>query len=258
MIDPVSAELESRARERLSWRWAAASALVVHVGAGLALLLGSSHRPRALSLPSVQVRIAPGLPAPSGPAAAPARASGPPAAPERPPAAAEKPAAAPPAPARRAVAVGTPARPARATPRPATPAPGPAASPGAAAGAGAGGAGTASGTPGPGGGGASGGVALGAGSGTEESFPFAYYLNRVLGTIESNWFKPPVPPDTRSRVRCRIDRSGRVVEAGIEEASGIPAFDRAALRAVYASAPFPPLPLGFAGASLTLHLEFGP
>lgn len=101
-------------------------------------------------------------------------------------------------------------------------------------------------------------MALGSGSGTEESFPFAYYINRVLGSIESNWFKPPVPADTRCRIRCRIDRSGRIVEAGIAQASSVPAFDRAALRAVYASAPFPPLPLGFSGAYLTLNLEFGP
>ena len=94
--------------------------------------------------------------------------------------------------------------------------------------------------------------------GTEEVFPFTYYLNRVLGSIEGNWFKPPVPPDTRCRVRCRIDRSGLLIEAGIEEPSAVAAFDRAALRAVYASAPYPPLPLGFTGASLTLHLEFGP
>lgn len=250
MIDPVSAELEARAREHLPWRWALGSALVVHVVVALGLLVGGSHRPRALSLPSVQVRIAPGLPAPARPAAQPARAAAPDAAPR-------KATVAPPPPARKAVAIDRTARPSRATPRPATPDPVPAA--GSVADAGTDQAGAAPSQQGGGSGsGGSGGVALGSGNGTEESFPFAYYLNRVLGSIEGNWFKPPVPPDTRCRVRCRIDRSGKVVEAGIEEPSAIPAFDRAALRAVYASAPFPPLPLGFAGTSLTLHLEFGP
>lgn len=250
MIDPVSAELESRAREHLPWRWALGSALVVHVAAALALLLGGSHRPRALSLPSVQVRIAPGLPAPARPAAPAARSPAPAAAPR-------KATPAPPPPARKAVAIDKTVKPSRATPRAAAPEPAPASSVAAEAG-------TDQPEPAPAqqggatGSGGSGGVALGAGNGTEESFPFAYYLNRVLGSIEGNWFKPPVPPDTRCRVRCRIDRSGKVIEAGIEEPSAIPAFDRAALRAVYASAPFPPLPLGFAGTSLTLHLEFGP
>ena len=76
--------------------------------------------------------------------------------------------------------------------------------------------------------------------------------------LESNWFSPPAPADTRCRVRCRVDRAGRLLEAGIEEASGVAAFDRAALRAVYASTPFPPLPLGFSGQALTVHLDFGP
>ncbi len=103
------------------------------------------------------------------------------------------------------------------------------------------------------------GIALGVASGgAEESFPFAYYLNRVLGLIESNWFRPPAPTDTRCRIRCVIDRAGRLVEAGLEQESASAAFDRAALRAVYAAAPLPPLPQGFGGTTLTLHLEFGP
>lgn len=102
---------------------------------------------------------------------------------------------------------------------------------------------------------------LGVSSGTDggdTSFPYAYYLTRLLGLIESNWFRPPSPAGTRCRVLCRLDRSGRLLDTGIEESSGIPAFDRAALRAVYASAPLPPLPQGWVGSTLTLHLEFGP
>jgi len=79
-----------------------------------------------------------------------------------------------------------------------------------------------------------------------------------LALIESNWFRPPDAPESRCRVLCRLDRSGRLIEAGIEQPSQTPAFDRAALRAVYASSPFPPLPQGYGGGTLTLHLEFGP
>jgi len=102
-------------------------------------------------------------------------------------------------------------------------------------------------------------VGLGSSSGgVEEPFPFTYYLERFVSAVESNWFRPPTPAGTTCRVRCRVDRSGRLVEAGIETPSGVAAFDRAALRAIYASTPFPPLPQGFAGSSLTLHLDFGP
>jgi protein TonB len=220
------------------------------MAAGLALLLGGTHRPRALSFPSVQVRLTAALPAPARPVGAPVG-------PARAVTSSRAVATAPPAPARKPVPDSR-----RPTPQPvarqaepgttgSTSAPAPAGAPGSPGSAAPGGpaTGAAAGT---------GGIALGAGTGTEEAFPFSYYLNRVLGSIEGNWFKPPVPPDTRCRVRCRIDRSGRLVEAGIEEPSTVPAFDRAALRAVYASAPYPPLPLGFAGASLTIHLEFGP
>ena len=76
--------------------------------------------------------------------------------------------------------------------------------------------------------------------------------------MESNWYRPPAPAETRCRVRCRVDRTGRLLEAGIEESSGVAAFDRAALRAVYAATPLPPLPQGFSGQALTVHLDFGP
>ncbi|NCO69752.1 MAG: TonB C-terminal domain-containing protein [Acidobacteria bacterium] len=89
-------------------------------------------------------------------------------------------------------------------------------------------------------------------------FPYGYYLSRVLATIEANWFKPPGGTGMRCRVTCRIDRTGHLLEAGLDEPSAQPAFDRAALRAVYAAAPFPPLPQGYASPTLTLHLEFGP
>ena len=94
--------------------------------------------------------------------------------------------------------------------------------------------------------------------GGDTTFPYAYYLTRLLGLIESNWFRPPSAAGTGDcRVLCRLDRSGRLLDTGIEESSGISAFDRAALR-VYSSAPLPPLPQGWVGSTLTLHLEFGP
>jgi protein TonB len=243
MNDPVSRELEQRAHLDLPWRWAFLGALILHLAVAAALLLAPAHAKRALRLPSVLVRLA-ALPAPaaphSHPAAAPARAPAPVPTvkppvketvelPARHPLSAKKPTRSP---ARPAAEPPEP-RPAEAPALPAAAKPETEVSPG-------------------------GGIALGAGTATsEEAFPFTYYLNRVLAVIESNWFRPAAPPGTRCTVRCVIDRAGHLVEAGLEQESQSPAFDRAALRAVYAGVPFPPLPQGFGGATLTLHLEFG-
>ncbi len=251
MNDPVSSELEQRARLDLPWRRAVAAAVGIHLAVVGILLLSPAHHRRALTLPSVQVRIlAAPLPrvaragTPSTRAAAPAK----PQAPARP-------------------AKARPARPVEPVPRHVVsnagaarraPVPPPAAvaeeAPGAPAAAALG---AAPGGPNPIAS-ASGGIALGAGGAGDEPFPFSYYLNRVLAVIEGNWFRPPASAGTTCQVRCVIERSGRLAEAGLESASASPAFDRAALRAVYAAAPFPPLPEGFGGTELTLHLEFGP
>jgi periplasmic protein TonB len=246
MNDPVSRELENRAQLHLPWQWAFLGALGIHLAVVAALLLTPSHAKRALRLPSVQVRLA-ALPAP---------ARGPRVLPHPPAATAKAPAPVPtarPAPRRKVESLPShplPAkRPAKKAARPQPEEENPPAAPAEAPSSPA----LAGGQTSP-----AGGIALGGGAvGGEEPFPFTYYLNRVLAVIESNWFRPAAPPGTRCTVRCVIDRSGRLVEAGLEQESPSPAFDRAALRAVYAAAPFPPLPQGFGGARLTLHLEFG-
>ena len=248
MIDPVGAELERRAAVAWPWRPALLAALIVHVAAAGAILLAGRMPRRPLLLPSVQVRL--GVVPPS--AAAPAPRPGAPRAvttrgpaPARPAAHAAAKSVSPPAPAAHKTAPKTSA----------------AAVPTEPTSGGSGAAGdVVAGAPAPGtlvaGGG---GLALQAGgAGGGEPFPYDYYLQRLLGAIEANWYRPPAPDGSRCRVLCRIDRGGRLVESGIESPSGVAAFDRAALRAVYAAAPFPPLPQGFGGSTLTLHLDFGP
>lgn len=253
MRDPVGEELERRWAEPWPWRSALIAALLLHITVAVAVTVAPARRHRSLRLPSVQVRMVSPLAVPAGraaaPAGVPARAAAPAPAPQK--RAPARPAARPSAPPARA-AVSTGKAPAVAPP--------PAASEPVAARTGeeTPPAGAPDGEPGalrsP-----TGAIGLGAGGGAaEEPFPFTYYLTRFVGVVESNWFRPPVPSETRCRVRCRIDRTGRLLEAGIEEESGVPAFDRAALRAIYAATPFPPLPQGFGGAALTLHLDFGP
>jgi TonB family protein len=240
--DPVSELLARRQTERLAWKGALGFSLTFHLALVATVLLAPVPHGRALTLPRVEVRLM--------------------AIPQRPPAAASKaetkvatakprPATVPPvrrkaaphppkrvaaAPAKRARAAAPPP-PAQATARSPEPVEAPAGGPPEHRAVGLG---------------------RGQSGSTDEAFPYAYYLDRVLATIEANWFRPPAPADARCRVSCRIDRSGRVLQVGLEVPSAEPAFDRAALRAVYAAAPFPPLPQGYVPATLTLHLEFGP
>lgn len=87
-------------------------------------------------------------------------------------------------------------------------------------------------------------------------FPFNYYLNQVLSFISSNWYKPPSPEGTFCTVYFIISKSGRIIDAKVEASSGNGAFDRAALRAVLASNPLPPLPYDFYEEKLGIHLKF--
>jgi TonB family protein len=104
--------------------------------------------------------------------------------------------------------------------------------------------------------GSNGGDASDAATGVPSDFQFSYYLQRMLALIESRWYKPPVPTGTKARVRYTILSSGRLEAIQLEESSGVPAFDRAALRALYAANPLPPLPPAYRKPSVTVHLTF--
>ena len=105
-----------------------------------------------------------------------------------------------------------------------------------------------------------GGLSLGEGGrqipGIPADFHFTYYIERMLALIESRWFKPAVSEETATQVRFRIHRDGRLDNIEIEGTSGSPSFDRAALRALYAANPLPPLPPAYGKSILTVHLTF--
>jgi TonB family protein len=72
---------------------------------------------------------------------------------------------------------------------------------------------------------------------------------------------PGIPADFHftyyiERVGFVILKSGKVEGIRLEESSGIPSFDRAALRAMYAANPLPPLPPAYGKPRLTVHLGF--
>lgn len=109
----------------------------------------------------------------------------------------------------------------------------------------------------------SGGSGLSVGGGNDQRMPgipsdfhFTYYVQRMLALIESRWYKPVTPAETRALVRFTINRDGRVSRIELESSSGNSSFDRAALRALYAANPLPPLPPAYRKPSLTVHLTF--
>ena len=87
-------------------------------------------------------------------------------------------------------------------------------------------------------------------------FPFAFYIDQMLQLIGANWLKPDVADGTATVVAFRIQRDGRVTGVEMIAASGVGVYDRAAVRAVYAANPLPPLPPEFRGDHLGVHLRF--
>ena len=95
---------------------------------------------------------------------------------------------------------------------------------------------------------------------TEEEFGFSYWLNRVLLNISIKWDPPARAMGSReilTVVYFRVDRSGKIIVGPeIRTGSGNRGYDRAAMRAISAGQPFPPLPQAFRGRSLGINLGF--
>lgn len=89
----------------------------------------------------------------------------------------------------------------------------------------------------------------------QANFEYSYYLGLVQGKIGSNWVRNYIGHG-KVKVYFRIARSGKVVSAIIEQSSGDIGLDRMALRAVTASDPLPPLPEGYVGDVLGIHIWF--
>ncbi len=104
--------------------------------------------------------------------------------------------------------------------------------------------------------GAGGNVGIGGATFDQPDFNYSYYIERMLVTIGTNWFKPAQTVPTSPVIRFQILRDGSISDAEVERSSGLAFVDRAALRAVLASSPLPPLPSEFGGNHLGVHLIF--
>jgi TonB family protein len=90
---------------------------------------------------------------------------------------------------------------------------------------------------------------------------FRPYLTQILATIRRNWYA--VMPESVKLGRhgkvgllFAITKSGTVSKVTWAFQSGADALDKAAVAAISASNPFPPLPVEFKGDRVVLQLNF--
>jgi periplasmic protein TonB len=89
------------------------------------------------------------------------------------------------------------------------------------------------------------------------AFPYPWYLKAIADKLDKQWNPPQeFESDTLCQVTFQIHRSGDISGAAVEKASGDPAFDQLALRAVLYANPLPPLPNGFPEETLRVHMKF--
>jgi TonB family protein len=92
------------------------------------------------------------------------------------------------------------------------------------------------------------------------SFPFTYYLQIIRDRVSSNWFTSLVDPGVSGylhvTVRFKIFKTGQISDLKVEESSGIRSLDQSAIRAIYNSAPFPPLPKEYSEEYLMISIIF--
>jgi len=100
----------------------------------------------------------------------------------------------------------------------------------------------------------------GYGAGGLANFPYTYYLNIITDRVSSNWFSSLVDPGLsgsfQTVIYFRIEKNGQITDVKIEQSSGVTPLDLSAVRAIKASAPFPPLPREYEDAYLGIHLIF--
>lgn len=83
-----------------------------------------------------------------------------------------------------------------------------------------------------------------------------YYAGIVFARIKSMWRNPVRTASLQATILFRIQKDGQVTDAAVEVPSGNVLYDQAALRAVLAADPLPPLPNHYVGNDLAVHLNF--
>jgi TonB family protein len=89
-------------------------------------------------------------------------------------------------------------------------------------------------------------------------FPHAWYLRQVLQKVQGEWQRQNQvnEPSQKPLVFVEIQRDGSIRTPKIEQTSGNPFYDQAALRAIVEASPFPPLPQDWSRPSLRVMFRF--
>lgn len=248
-MDAVGDLLAQRQEDRFPWTGAAFLALLLHGGVLAGFLLSAMARPVHYARPRfVAIRL---LQAGSIRVAEPVKAAlAPPAVAER-PRIEKPPEEAPPPPSSKAVLLPAKEEKRKPTPPPVS-RPGKATGPAVSlpsAGEEAGGAPG----PAPGAGGTAG---IGGFKIDQADFNYPVYIERLALIIGLNWFKPAQTITTNPIVHFQILKDGTITDARIVTSSGLPFVDRAALRAVLASSPLPPLPAEYGRQDIGIQVVF--
>jgi TonB family protein len=88
------------------------------------------------------------------------------------------------------------------------------------------------------------------------TFTYGYYLDRMLLLIRAQWVRPPLGSGVEATLHFRIQSDGSVEAIELVDSSGYNSFDLAALRALQAAAPLPPLPRSYREGELGVTLIF--
>ena len=100
---------------------------------------------------------------------------------------------------------------------------------------------------------------LGTGIGVDAvNFPYMGYVNILRNKVAQNWNPEPYPSSSPKKVLVyfKILKDGVVANLTVKESAGVSFIDRSAIRAIMNSAPFPPLPAGYADDYLGVYFMF--
>lgn len=83
------------------------------------------------------------------------------------------------------------------------------------------------------------------------------YHRQGFASIRNNWRNPAVGPRAlKCIVRFKVERSGAIEDIALEQSSGSPLFDRAAIRAIKVTESWEPFPKFWEENEQVIHLEF--
>lgn len=102
-------------------------------------------------------------------------------------------------------------------------------------------------------------VASGKASSNGPIFKFPSYLQNMENKISGQWTPPGLAlheEGVGAIIRFNVTKEGKIEAIEVEKSSGNNQFDQAAMRAVYAAAPLPPLPEGLNEDRLNVHFSF--